>query len=120
MAHAFNPTTWEAEAGGFLSSGPAWSSKWVPGQPGLYRETLSNKNKKQTNKQTKTKKQTNKKTKKQPTNQKNKQKPHVVPWRNRMKLNLWRQVEIRALENLSQFVAIITAVYIYRFLSSLI
>jgi hypothetical protein len=41
VAHAFNPSTWEAEAGGFLSSRPAWSTKWVPGQPGLYRETLS-------------------------------------------------------------------------------
>jgi hypothetical protein len=27
MAHAFNPTTWEAEAGGFLSSRPAWSTE---------------------------------------------------------------------------------------------
>jgi hypothetical protein len=41
VAHTFNPSTWEAEAGGFLSSRPAWSTKWVPGQPGLYRETLS-------------------------------------------------------------------------------
>jgi hypothetical protein len=41
VAHAFNPSTWKAEAGGFLSSRPAWSTKWVPGQPGLYRETLS-------------------------------------------------------------------------------
>jgi hypothetical protein len=41
VAHAFNPSTWEAEAGGFLSSRPAWSTKWVPGLPGLYRETLS-------------------------------------------------------------------------------
>jgi hypothetical protein len=24
--------TWEAEAGGFLSSRPAWSTEWVPGQ----------------------------------------------------------------------------------------
>jgi hypothetical protein len=30
-----------AEAGRFLSSMPAWSTKWVPGQPGLHRETLS-------------------------------------------------------------------------------
>jgi hypothetical protein len=58
VAHAFNPSTQEAEAGGFLSSRPAWSTKGVPGQPGLYRETLSSK----TNKQTKTKKK--KKTKK--------------------------------------------------------
>jgi hypothetical protein len=38
--HAFNPSTWEAEAGGFLSSRSAWSIECVPGQPGLYRETL--------------------------------------------------------------------------------
>jgi hypothetical protein len=25
-AHAFNPSTWEAKAGGFLSSMPAWST----------------------------------------------------------------------------------------------
>ena len=45
MAHAFNPSTWEAEAGGFLSSRPAWTTEWVPGQPGLHRETLSRKTK---------------------------------------------------------------------------
>jgi hypothetical protein len=45
VAHAFNPNTWEAEAGVFLSLRPAWSTKWVPGQPGLHRETLSWKNK---------------------------------------------------------------------------
>jgi hypothetical protein len=45
VAHAFNPSTWEAEADGFLSSRPAWSTEWVPGQPGLHRETLSRKNK---------------------------------------------------------------------------
>jgi hypothetical protein len=56
VAHVFNPSTREAEAGGFLSSRPAWSTKWVPGQPGLYRETLSRKNK-----QTNNHKQTNKK-----------------------------------------------------------
>jgi hypothetical protein len=50
VAHAFNPSTWEAEAGGFLSSRPDWSTKWVPGQPGLYRETLSRKNKTKQNK----------------------------------------------------------------------
>jgi hypothetical protein len=27
VAHTFNPSTWEAEAGGFLSSRPAWSTK---------------------------------------------------------------------------------------------
>jgi hypothetical protein len=27
VAHAFNPRIWEAEAGGFLSSRPAWSTE---------------------------------------------------------------------------------------------
>jgi hypothetical protein len=27
VAHAFNPRTWEAEAGGFLSLRPAWSTE---------------------------------------------------------------------------------------------
>jgi hypothetical protein len=27
VAHAFSPCTWEAEAGGFLSSRPAWSTE---------------------------------------------------------------------------------------------
>ena len=41
MAHAFNPSTWEAEAGGFLSSRLAWST-----QPGLHRKTNQPKNQK--------------------------------------------------------------------------
>ena len=41
VAKAFNPSTWEAEAGRFLSSRPAWSTERVPGQLGLHRETLS-------------------------------------------------------------------------------
>jgi hypothetical protein len=45
VAHAFNPSTWEAEAGRFLSLRPDWSTKWVPGRPGLHRETLSRKTK---------------------------------------------------------------------------
>ena len=49
VAHAFNPSTWEAEAGRFLSSRPAWSTEWVPGQPWLHRENLPWKQK-QTNK----------------------------------------------------------------------
>jgi hypothetical protein len=48
VAHAFNPSTWEAEAGGFLSSRPAWSTKCIPGQPELYRKTLSRKKKTKT------------------------------------------------------------------------
>jgi hypothetical protein len=55
VAHAFNPSTWEAEAGEFLSLRAAWSTEWVPGQPGLHKETLSQKSKK-TKKQNKTKK----------------------------------------------------------------
>jgi hypothetical protein len=43
VAHAFNPSIQEAEADGFPSLRPAWSTKWVQGQPGLYRETLSQK-----------------------------------------------------------------------------
>jgi hypothetical protein len=39
VAHAFNPSTREAEAGGSLSSRPAWSTEWVPGQPGTHRGT---------------------------------------------------------------------------------
>jgi hypothetical protein len=68
VAHAFNPSIWEAEAGGFLSLGPAWSTEWVSGQqPGLYRETLSQK-------------QTNKQTNKQPNqNNNNKTKPSKKP-----------------------------------------
>jgi hypothetical protein len=27
VAYAFNPSSWEAEAGGFLSSKPAWSTE---------------------------------------------------------------------------------------------
>ena len=52
MAHTFNPSTWETEADGFLSSRTAWYTEWVPGQPGLQKETLSRKTKqnKQTNK----------------------------------------------------------------------
>ena len=46
MAHAFNGGTQEAEAGRSLSSRPAWSTERVPGQPGLHRETLSLKKKK--------------------------------------------------------------------------
>ena len=53
VAHAFNPSTREAEAGSFMSSRPAWSTNWVPGQPGLHRETLSQKNKKQKKKKKK-------------------------------------------------------------------
>jgi hypothetical protein len=51
VAHTFNPSTREAEAGGFLSSRPAWSTKWFPGQSGIYREALSRKTKQNKTKQ---------------------------------------------------------------------
>jgi hypothetical protein len=46
VAHAFSSSTWEAEAGRFLSSRPAWSTEWVPGQPGLYEKPYLKKPKK--------------------------------------------------------------------------
>jgi hypothetical protein len=51
VAHAFNSSTQEAEAGRNLSLMPAWSTKWDPGQPELYRENLSQKKQKQKQKQ---------------------------------------------------------------------
>jgi hypothetical protein len=48
VTHAFNPSTWEAEAGEFLSLGPAWStdlqSEFQDSQG--YTEKLSRKTKK--------------------------------------------------------------------------
>jgi hypothetical protein len=53
VAHAFNPSTQKAETGGFVSLRPACSTEWVPGQPELYGETLSQKQNKTKNKQKK-------------------------------------------------------------------
>jgi hypothetical protein len=50
VAHTFNPTTGEAEAGRCLSSRPAWSTEQVPGQRNLAEKKKKNK------KQNKTKK----------------------------------------------------------------
>jgi hypothetical protein len=55
VAHAFNPSTWEAGAGRSLSSRPAWSIERVLGQPGIYREILFSKTTTTTKKQNKTK-----------------------------------------------------------------
>ena len=60
VAHTLNPSTWEAEAGESLGSRPAWSTEWVPGQPGIHREILSRKQNEQINKQTKNKNQNQK------------------------------------------------------------
>jgi hypothetical protein len=79
LAHAFNPSTWEAEADGFLSSRPPWSIKWAPGQPGLHRETLSQN--KQTNKQT------NKHHKKTKNNNNNNKKECCKVWKFSLQTN---------------------------------
>jgi hypothetical protein len=57
VAHAFNPSTWEAEAGGFLSSGPAWSTEFQ--DTGVIQRNPVSKNKnKQTNKKQENKQKT--------------------------------------------------------------
>jgi hypothetical protein len=71
VTHAFDPSTREAEAGGSLSSRPAWSTEWVPGQPGLHRETLSWK-KKRKEKKRKVKKRKEKKRKEKKRKEKEK------------------------------------------------
>ena len=45
VVHTCNPSIREAEAGGCVSSKPAWSTQQVPGQRELHRETLSEKSK---------------------------------------------------------------------------
>jgi hypothetical protein len=45
VVHAFNPSTWEAEAGRFLSLRPAWSIEWVPART-TQRNPVSEKKKK--------------------------------------------------------------------------
>jgi hypothetical protein len=47
VAHTFKTSTQEAKVGGSLSLRPAWSTEKVPGQPGLHRETMCQKKKKQ-------------------------------------------------------------------------
>lgn len=45
MAHAFNTSTQETEAGESLNWKPAWSVWQVPNQPGIYSETMPSKEK---------------------------------------------------------------------------
>ena len=54
VVRAFNLSTWEAEAGGFLSSRPAWSTEWFQDSQGYTEKPcLEKQTNKQTNKQTK-------------------------------------------------------------------
>jgi hypothetical protein len=46
VAHAFNPSTWEAEAGGFLSSRPAWSTSEFQDSQGYTEKPCLEKNEK--------------------------------------------------------------------------
>jgi hypothetical protein len=45
--HTFDPSSREAEAGGSMSSKPAWSTEQVTGWPELHQETPSQKLKKE-------------------------------------------------------------------------
>lgn len=45
VVQAFNPSAQETEAGGALRLRPAWATEKNPAQPGLHRETLSQKTK---------------------------------------------------------------------------
>jgi hypothetical protein len=86
MAHAFNPSTREAEAGRFLSLRPAGSTKWIPGQSGLYRETLSQKKKKKKERNKKEKEKKEKRSKRDETiknseeQNQNNNKTQLVAW----------------------------------------
>jgi hypothetical protein len=59
VAHTFNPSTWEAEAGRFLSLRPAWSTEFQDSQGSTEKPCLDpppqKKPKKQKTKQNKTK-----------------------------------------------------------------
>jgi hypothetical protein len=56
VVHAFNPSTWEAEAGGFLGSRPAWTARATQRNPVLKNKTKQTKTNKQTNKKNSTQK----------------------------------------------------------------
>jgi hypothetical protein len=53
VVHAFNPSTWEAEAGGFLNSRPPGLQVSFRTARATQRNPVSEKNKKQNKKQTK-------------------------------------------------------------------
>jgi hypothetical protein len=57
VAHAFNPSTWEAEAGRFLSLRPAWSKSEFQDSQSYTEKPCLETNKKQKQKQKKEKKE---------------------------------------------------------------
>jgi hypothetical protein len=61
VAHAFNPNTREAKAGRFLSSRPAWSTKWFQDSQGYTGKLCLEKQKNKKNKKNKKKKKKEKK-----------------------------------------------------------
>jgi hypothetical protein len=85
VAHAFNPSTWEAEAGGFLSSRPARATQRNPVLRNKQTNKQTKQNKKQKTKhppktkQTKTQKEPTNQTKKNPSKNKTKQKTNPPP-----------------------------------------
>jgi hypothetical protein len=97
VAHTFNPSTREAEAGGFLSLRPAWSTEWVPGQPGLQRNPVSKKQKK---------KQTNKKKQQKKENQKtysSNYTRYTSPFLNDIVRKYWTKTRPKASWEISKF-----------------
>jgi hypothetical protein len=78
VAHAFNPSTQEAEAGRFLCSRPAWSTKVTSRTAkAIQRNPVSKKNKPKKQK-TKNKKQKSKKKKQKTKNKKQKTKTRAA------------------------------------------
>jgi hypothetical protein len=57
VVHAFNPSTWEAEAGGFLSSRTAWFTEFQDSQGYTEKPCLEKQKQKTTTTTTKTKNQ---------------------------------------------------------------
>lgn len=49
VAHSFNPRPWEAERVPTLNSRPVRYTEGIPGQPGIYRETMFRKQQQQHN-----------------------------------------------------------------------
>jgi hypothetical protein len=79
VAHAFNPSPWEAEASGFLSSRLAWSSQFQDSQG--YTEKPCLKKKKQRKRKRKRKRKRRRKEKEEEEEKKKKKKKEKVKGR---------------------------------------